>query len=185
MDRIRLLKKMLPGLLPLIVFIIVDSFLGTEMGIAFAIAFGIVELVVIYVKEKRVDKFIIGDTLLLVALGGISILLENEIFFLLKPALLELIFCIIIGISVFSPQNLILNMSRRYMKGVELNQAAVQQFRRNLKYMFWMFIVHIIMIVYSAYYMSKEAWVFISGVLLYIMFGVFFVVQILVHKYKK
>ncbi len=184
MNRLSLLKKMLPGLLPLFVFIIIDSVWGTEVGIIFAIVFGIAELLFIYLKEKRIDKFVIGDTLLLVVLGAVSILLENEIFFLLKPALLEAIFCIIIGISAFSPQNIMLKMSQRYVKGIELNELAVKQFTRNLKYMFWIFIVHIALIVYSAYYMSKEAWVFISGILLYIMFGVFFIVQIIVNKRK-
>jgi len=184
MNRIELLKKLLPGFLPLIVFIIVDSFLGTEMGILFAIGFGLIELLVIYLKEKRIDKFVIGDTLLLVALGGISILLENEIFFLLKPALIELIFCALIGVSVFSKQNLVMKMSQRYMKGLEINDAAQQNFTRSLKAMFWMFLVHVVLIVYSAYFMSKEAWVFISGGLLYILFGVYFVFEITRNKLK-
>jgi len=37
MNRVELLKKMLPGLLPLLVFIIVDEFLGTKAGIIFAL----------------------------------------------------------------------------------------------------------------------------------------------------
>lgn len=184
MDRTQLLKKLLPGFLPLIVFIIVDSFLGTEMGILFAIGFGLVELVVIYLKEKRVDKFVIGDTLLLVALGGISILLENDIFFLLKPALLELIFCVLIGISAFSKQNIVLKMSQRYIKGVEINEAAMQNFTRSMKVMFWMFLVHVVLIVYAAYFLSKEAWAFISGGLFYILFGVYFVYELVRNKMK-
>jgi isopentenyldiphosphate isomerase/intracellular septation protein A len=184
MNRTDLLKKLLPGFLPLIVFIVVDSFLGTEMGILFAIGFGLVELVVIYLKEKRIDKFVIGDTLLLVFLGGISILLENDIFFLLKPALLELIFCILIGVSAFSKQNIVLKMGQRYMKGMEVNDAAMQNFGRSLKIMFWMFLVHVVLIVYSAYFMSKEAWAFISGGLFYILFGVYFVYELARNKLK-
>jgi len=67
MNRVELLKKMLPGLLPLLVFIIVDEFLGTKEGIIFALIFGVVELVFIYIKEKRIDKFVIVDNMLLVA----------------------------------------------------------------------------------------------------------------------
>ena len=184
MNKAELLKKLLPGFLPLIVFIIVDSFLGTEIGILFAIGFGLVELLVIYLKERRIDRFVIGDTLLLVALGGISILLENDIFFLLKPALLELIFCALIGISVFSNQNIVLKMSQRFMKSVEINDAALNNFTRSLKAMFWMFLVHVILIIYSAYFMSKEAWAFISGGLFYILFGVYFVYELVRNKLK-
>lgn len=184
MNKTELLKKLLPGFLPLIVFIIVDSIYGTEIGIYFAIAFGIVELAFIYIKEKRIDKFVIGDTLLLVALGGVSLLLDNDIFFKLKPALIELIFCLLLGLSAFSKQNLMLKMSQRYMKGVEMNQSAIQSFTRSLKVMFWMFLFHVILIVYSAYYMSNEAWVFISGGLFYILFGVYFAFEFIRNKRK-
>jgi len=84
MDKLDLLKKLLPGFLPLIVFIIVDSYLGTEMGIAFAIGFGLIELAFIYFKEHRIDKFIIADTALLVAMGTISIILKSFKFIVLR-----------------------------------------------------------------------------------------------------
>jgi len=184
MQKFDILKKLLPGFLPLLVFIIVDSFLGTKAGILFAIGFGLIELVVIYLKERRVDLFVIGDTLLLVFLGLISILLENEIFFKLKPALIELIFCLLIGISVYSKQNILLNMSQRYMKGIEMNNALRDNFNRSLKILFWIFSVHVLLIIYSAYFMSKEAWVFISGGLFYILFGVYFVFEIVSNKLK-
>lgn len=184
MNKIELLKKLLPGFLPLIVFIIVDSVWGTEAGIAFAVIFGLIELLFIYVQEKRIEKFVIGDTLLLMALGGISLLLENEIFFKIKPAVIELIFCVLIGFSAFSGKNLLLTMSQRYMKGMEMNQAAVDQFSQSLKVLFWIFIAHVLLIIYSAFYMSNQAWAFISGGLFYIIFGIYFVWELFRNKLK-
>ncbi|MFN8255093.1 MAG: NUDIX domain-containing protein [Bacteroidales bacterium] len=184
MQKIELLKKLLPGFLPLIVFILVDSFLGTLAGILFAIGFGIIEMAFIFLREKRFDKFIIGDTLLLVVLGLLSIYLENDIFFKLKPALIELIFCLLIGVSVFSPANLLLNMSKRYMTGIEMNDQMVKSFNRSLGILFWMFLLHVISIVYSAYFMSKEAWGFISGGLFYILFGLYFIYELVSKKLK-
>ena len=184
MNRIDLLKKLLPGFLPLIVFIIADSYLGTDIGIIVAIAFGLIELIFIYIKEKRIDRFIIGDTLLLVALGGISILLENDIFFKIKPAIIELIFCILIGFSAYSGKNLMLKMSQRYMKGIEMNELVVKQFNRSLKILFRIFIAHVGLIFYSAFYMSTEAWGFISSVLFYIIFGVYMSYEYLRNRLK-
>jgi isopentenyldiphosphate isomerase len=184
MNKADLLKKMLPGFLPLLVFIVVDEYLGTKAGILFALGFGLVELVFIYIKEKRIEKFVIVDTLFLVVFGGVSLLLHNDIFFKLKPALIELIFVALIGISAFSSNNIMMKMGQRYMKGLEMNTAMQTQFKRSLKVMFWLFLVHVVLIVYSAYYMSKEAWVFISGGLFYIMFGVYFVVELLRNKLK-
>ncbi len=37
---------------------------------------------------------------------------------------------------------------------------------------FFIILVHIILIVYAAYYMSNESWAFIAGGLFYIIFGV-------------
>jgi isopentenyldiphosphate isomerase/intracellular septation protein A len=184
MQKIDLLKKLLPGFLPLIVFVVVDSFLGTKAGIVFAIAFGFVELIFIYLKEHRIDKFIIGDTFLLVAMGGISIILENEIFFKLKPALIELIICVLIGFSAFSGKNLMLKMSQRYMKGIEMNKNVENQFNKSLKILFWLFLIHILLVVYSAWFMSNEAWAFISGVLFYILFGLYMLFEFIRNKHK-
>ncbi len=184
MNKADLLKKMLPGFLPLLVFIVVDEYLGTEAGIYFALGFGIIELIYIYLKEKRIEKFVIVDTLFLTVFGGISLLLHDDIFFKLKPALVELIFVLLIGVSAFSDKNIMMKMGQRYMKGVEMNPMMELQFKRSLKVMFWLFLLHVVLIVYSAYYMSKEAWVFISGGLFYIMFGIYFVFELLRNKLK-
>lgn len=185
MNKADLLKKMLPGFLPLLVFIVVDEYLGTKAGILFALGFGLAELVFIYIKEKRIEKFVIVDTSFLVVFGGLSLLLHNDIFFKLKPALVELIFVVLIGVSAFSSNNIMMKMGQRYMKGIEMNLEMQTQFKRSLRVMFWLFLVHVAMIVYSAYFMSKEAWVFISGGLFYIMFGVYFVVELLRNKLKQ
>jgi isopentenyldiphosphate isomerase/intracellular septation protein A len=163
-----------PGFLPLIVFIMADSIWGTEIGLIVAIGVGIIEFILSYIKEKVIDKFILLDVGLIVVLGTVSILLENEIFFKLKPALIELLFCIILGISVFSPVNVMMLLSKRYMKNIELNEAQMQQFTRSLQALFYIFLAHTVLIVYSAFFMSKGAWAFISGGLFYILFAIYF-----------
>jgi intracellular septation protein A len=100
LNRLQLLKTLAPGFLPLLVFIAADALWGTEIGLAVAVASGIIELAVSYFREKTWDRFILLDTLLIVAMGGISLLLRNDIYFKLKPALVELIFCLILGVSV-------------------------------------------------------------------------------------
>jgi isopentenyldiphosphate isomerase/intracellular septation protein A len=174
MNKADILKALAPGFLPLIVFIAADAVWGTKIGLIVAVAVGIVEIIVTYIKEKTIDKFILLDIGLIVALGVVSILLENDIFFKLKPALIELIFCVILGISVFSPVNIMMLISKRYMKNIDLNEAQVQQFTRSLRALFFIFLGHTVLIVYSAFFMSKGAWAFISGGLFYILFAVYF-----------
>lgn len=185
MNRTELLKKLLPGFIPLFVFIAADEIWGTKIGLFVAVGVGVAEMAWIGFKEKRFDKFILFDTLLLVALGAISILLDNDIFFKLKPGLIELILVVILALSAFSRVNIVGLMSRRYLKDAEFNDAQVTQMRKSLKILFYLFLTHTILVFYATFYMSKEAWAFISGGLFYIMFGVYFIFEIIRQKTKK
>jgi isopentenyldiphosphate isomerase/intracellular septation protein A len=185
MNKLALLKSLAPGFLPLIIFVVADSIWGTKIGLIVAVGVGIIEFLISFFREKIVDKFILLDLVLIVALGLISILLENEIFFKLKPALIEFIFCIILGVSVLSPVNIMLLLSKRYLKNVEMDQAQIRQLNTSLKVLLVMFFLHTLLIVYSAFFMSKQAWAFISGGLFYILFGVYFAFEFLKNRLKQ
>jgi len=185
MNKTELLKKLLPGFIPLFVFIAIDEIWGTTAGLVAAIVIGIAEMVWTGIREKRFDKFVLFDTLLLVILGGVSILLDNDIFFKLKPGLVELILCAILAVSAFSSVNIIGLMTQRYMKDVQMNESQMKQLRNSMKTMFFIFLAHTLLVFYSAFFMSKEAWVFISGGLFYILFGVVFLIEFVKQKYKQ
>lgn len=185
MNRAQIVKKLLPGFIPLFVFIAADEIWGTKIGLFVAIGVGVAEMAWIAIKEKRFEKFVLFDTLLLVVLGGVSILLDNDIFFKLKPGLIELILVAVLAVSAFSNVNVIGLMGQRYMKDVTFNSAQMQQMRKSMKAMFYIFLVHTVLVFYSAFYMSKEAWAFISGGLFYIIFGVYFLYELLRQKRKQ
>lgn len=183
-NQLNLFKKLLPGLLPIFVFILVDEFWSTEAGLVVAVVFGIGQLGYVFIREKRFDRFVFYDTMLLVALGGISIALNDEIFFKLKPALINLIFCAILGFSAFSSKNLLMTYTQRYMGDMKMPAGAEKAMQQTMKILFWMMLAYTLLIVYSAFYMSKEVWAFISGGLLYILFGLFFAWQYISAKLK-
>jgi isopentenyldiphosphate isomerase/intracellular septation protein A len=185
MDRRKLLLQLLPGFIPLFAFIIADEIWGTKTGLIVAIAFGIGELAWYWIKDKHFDKFILFDTLLIVGLGVVSLILENDIFFKIKPALIGLLMCIVLGVSVFTPGNILLNMSKRYMRGIEMNDKQYKLFQKNMKVMFWLFSGYTILVFYSVWFMSDAAWAFISGGLFYILFGVYFLFEIVKTRLKK
>jgi isopentenyldiphosphate isomerase/intracellular septation protein A len=184
MKRSDLLKKLLPGFIPLFVFIVADAVWGTKIGLIVALSVGSVELIYTYVKERRFDKFILADTALLLALGGVSLLLHNDIFFKIKPAIIEAILCGVLGLSAFTKVDIVGGMSKRYMKGIEINDEVQKKFRHTLKVMFWIFSAHTLMVLYAAFFLSKEAWAFISGGLFYIIFGVYFVYEMIQQRRK-
>jgi len=183
-NQLNLFKKLLPGLLPIFVFILVDEFWSTEAGLVVAVVFGVGQLGYVFIREKRFDRFVFFDTALLLALGGISIALNDEIFFKLKPALINLIFCAVLGFSAFSSKNLLMIYTQRYMGDMQMPPGAEKAMQKTMKLLFWMMLVYTLLIVYSAFYMSKEAWAFISGGLLYVLFGLFFAWQFISAKLK-
>lgn len=185
MNRTELLKKLLPGFLPLFVFIIADEFFGTTWGMIIAIAFGVVQMGYIAIREKRFDKFVFFDTLLLGAMGGISLALDNEIFFKLKPAIIGSILCVVLALSAFTPLNFLLSMSKRYMDNVEFNDQQIKQLKNSIRGMFFLLTIHTGLVFYAAFYLSHEAWAFISGGLFYILAGIFFVWEFIKNKYLR
>ncbi len=177
MNRLQLLKTLAPGFLPLLVFIAADALWGTDVGLVVAVVSGIIELAVSYAREKILDRFVLLDTLLIVLMGGVSLLLRNDIFFRLKPALVELVFCLVLGVSVYSPLNIMLAMTRRYLKGIAFSEEQSRAMTRSMKTLFFIFLGHTVLIVYAAFAMSAAAWGFISGGLFYILFAAYFLVE--------
>jgi isopentenyldiphosphate isomerase/intracellular septation protein A len=183
MNRRKLLLQLLPGFIPLFAFIIADEVWGTNIGLIVAIASGVIELTYYWVRDRKFDKFILLDTALIVVLGLVSILLKNDVFFKIKPALIGLLMCSFLGISVFTPSNILMNMSKRYMKGIEMNDKQYLQFKKSMKIMFWLFTGYTVLVFYSVWFMSKEAWAFISGGFFYILFGAYFLYEFLKSRF--
>jgi isopentenyldiphosphate isomerase len=76
-------------------------------------------------------------------------------------------------------------MSKRYMGDVDLGSDQVKLMRQMSQIMFIVFLLHTGMIIYAAYYWSKEAWAFVSGGLFYIIFGLVFAGQWIYMKFIK
>jgi isopentenyldiphosphate isomerase/intracellular septation protein A len=180
-----LLKKMLPGLIPLLIFILADEIWGTMVGLYVALGSGIAEFTFYYFKDKVADRFILLDTLLLLAMGAVSIIFENDLFFKIKPALIEAILLSIIAFSLWGPKNILMKMSERYMGKMSFDPVQEKMLRNNMLAIFWITLVHITLVLYSAFYMSKEVWFFISGGLFYILFGIFLAFIFLKNRLMK
>ncbi|MFZ5942027.1 MAG: NUDIX domain-containing protein [Bacteroidota bacterium] len=180
----KLLLRMLPGLIPLLVFIIADEVWGTRIGLYVAVGVGLAELIFTLVRTRKLDRFILLDTSLIVILGAVSLLLENDIFFKIKPALIEAILAGILGLSAFGKKNLVLGMTQRYMKGIELSNEQNRAMQRSIRIFFWITVFHIALVLYSAWFLSEAAWGFISGVLYYVLFAAWFGIEFLLRWLK-
>jgi isopentenyldiphosphate isomerase/intracellular septation protein A len=179
MNAKELIKKMLPGLLPLFIFIIADELFETYISLLIAIGVGIFQAIWIFVKEKRFDYFVLLDTGLIVLLGVVSLISHNDLFFKLKPGIVEVIMCIMLVFMAFAPASFLTAMMGRYGMKVELNEDSIRMLRRNMRILSIVFLFHTLLVFYSAFYMSKEAWGFISGVLFYLIFGAYMLFELI------
>jgi len=184
-DRNEILKNFAIGLIPLFAFILADELYGTETGLIVGILSGVVYALYYYIRFRKIEKFILFDTMLIIVLGGISILLKDEIFFKLKPALVELILVLLVGIHAFSDKPVLTLMGKRYMGEMAMNPEQALLLKRLSRLLFVVLLVHTALIVYSAWYWSKEAWAFISGGLFYIIFVLIFIGQWVYMRWSK
>lgn len=168
-----MIKKLIPGLIPLLVFIIADEIWGMKVGLVVAVSIGLVEMLVTWIREKRLDSFVMLDMLLLFFLSSLSYLFENEIFFKVKPALMDLVLVALLSLSLFSRIDLLGSMSQRYLREVKLEGLQKELFRKNLIVMLWIAVIHTLMVLWSAFFMSKEVWAFVSSFMLFVMMGAY------------
>jgi len=185
MDKKELFKKFTIGFIPLLIFIIADEIFGTEIGLIAAIIVGVFEFAYYYLKHRLIEKFVLFDVGLIIVLGAVSIILDNDLFFKLKPALIETILLILLAIHAFSNKPLLIMVSKRYMKDISIDESQMGMIRKMARLMFFVIFFHIALIGYAAYYLSTEAWAFISGGLFYIIFAVILIGQFVYMKFFK
>lgn len=194
LDKRTLIKNITASFLPLLVFILVDEIFSLTVSLIIALTVGLIELGITYWREQRWDKFILLDVALIGVLGLVSILMVNPFFILIKPAIIEAIFMILIGVTLFTNNPILIKMSSRYLGGVEPDAPQLFAMRRMLFGLFWLFLGHVGMIIAAAFYVGapatpqylerKEVWAFVSGGLLYIALGAIFGGQFLFNKFK-
>jgi isopentenyldiphosphate isomerase len=184
-DRKELIKNFTISFLPLLVFIIADEFFGLTIGLAVAISFGLMQSIVTFLREKKIERFILFDTGLILILGLISLVLQNDVFFKIKPGLIGLILVALLGISAFSDNPLFIKLFSRYFKDINFSSDQIKMMQVMMKRMFYLFACHTILIFYSAFYMSKEGWAFISGGLFYILIAAIFLFEFIKAFWQK
>ncbi len=185
MNPFLLLKSLLPGLLPLVVFVAADAIFGETVGLVVGVAVGLAEFVYLLVKDKKADPFVAGDTVLIAITGGLSLALRNDIFFKLKPAVIEVVLAAAMGAMLVLPDSFLRGFVGRTLRGLTIPDSALPAMRKSLRVMLVVIAGHIALTVYAAFALSTAAWGFISGGLLYIVFGVYAVAGLVAARLRK
>ena len=97
--------KQLFEFFPLIIFFVVyyKSDKDLYLSIAAVIVATLISLVALYLKERKISTMMLVSAVILLVFGGLSIFLKNDIFFKMKPTIINALFAIIlIGSSFFN-----------------------------------------------------------------------------------
>jgi len=184
MNPMLLLKSLIPGLLPLVIFVAADALFGETIGLTVGVGVGVLEFAYVLIKDRKADPFVAGDTILLALAGGLSLFLRDEIFFKIKPAVIELILAIAMGAMLILPPAYIKGYLAKQLRGIAIPDEALPPMKKSLGLMLGLLAFHVALTIYAAFAMSTAAWGFISGGLLYIVFGVFALGQFVVTKLR-
>ena len=159
-------------MLPLIIFIIVDMiFNDVKISIISAIGFAAAQLVLFYIKTGKFDWFVFVDVALIAGLGTISIISKNDMFFKVKPAIIDAVAIVFFLILVFLPDRFLLAyFSRMLPKGMAINPAMINAMKPMLLFMVVTMVLHIGAVLYTAFHASRKMWAFVSGPGLFLLF---------------
>ena len=177
MNFLSVLKSLASGFLPLFVYIGAELIFGETIGLLAGLGMGILEFAFSLAREKKADLFIAADTLLLAAMGLLSLLLRNQLFFRLKPAVIEALMAIAMIVLLALPGETLKNYMEHQVKGLRLEESAMPALRRNLVMMVLVLAVHAAFTLWAAFAAGMALWGFVSGGLLYIMLSLAFLGQ--------
>jgi intracellular septation protein A len=175
----------LTQLLPLIVFIVVDALVtDVRVSILCAIVFAIGQLAFTWLRTHQFDWFVLLDVGLIAVLGGVSIFLKNELFFKLKPAIIEAITIVFMLALVFAPDRFLLGYFGRMMP--TLRPEAISIMKSMLAWLSFYTALHIAAVVFTAFRASKQTWAWVSGPGFYLLFiPIMAVVLVKRHKARR
>ncbi|MBN2341058.1 MAG: septation protein IspZ [Deltaproteobacteria bacterium] len=155
---------MMTQLLPLIVFIVVDAIVtDVRISILCAVLFAVGQLIVTFVTTRRFEWLVLVDVALISVLGGISIVSQNDLFFKVKPAVIEGLAVLFFGGLMFAPESFLIRYFSRMTPGASMKPEAVRMLKQMLVVMCIATLVHIGAVLGVAFYASKEVWAAVSG----------------------
>ena len=148
------MQKFLFDLFPIILFFIAFKVYDIFIATAVAIVATLVQIIYVYLKNKKVEKVLLFNGVMITLLGGLTIFLQDKMFIMWKPSVLYWCFALILLFSnVFLKKNLV---QMALGKQVELKN----NFWNVINWYTSVFFVSLGFInLYVAYNFSEDTWV--------------------------
>ena len=168
-DKKALLISTAMSMVPLVVYWIIESNFGLIAGVYAAMAAGLIELLYTRIRYKHIDKIVLGGTVLVIIMGLLSLYYNSGIFIKLKPAIFEFIFAGVLFVSWIVDKPLMVVMAKKQAGGVIENSFQLKYLKGITLRLSILFLIHGIITVYAAIYLSTGQWILVKGVLFYVL----------------
>ena len=148
------MQKFLFDLFPIILFFIAFKIYDIFIATAVAIIATLLQIIYVYLKDKKVEKVLLFNGVMITFLGGLTILLQDKMCIMWKPSVLYWCFALILLFSnLFLKKNLV---QMALGKQVELKN----KFWNVINWYTSIFFVLLGFInLYVAYNFSEDTWV--------------------------
>jgi intracellular septation protein len=181
------------GLLPVIAFSLIEDHFGTLWGLVAGMVFGVGEIVWEWRTQGKVDALTWGGNGMLLALGGISLVTQDGIWFKLQPSLIEGFMAVALWGSVLLGKPLLLGMAQKQGSlpmdlDTGLKPGAGIVLKKSLQGLTLrlgvFFALHAVLAVWAALNWSTAAWAALKGIGLTVSLLVYLVVESLILRYR-
>lgn len=168
-DNTQALKSLIfGGLIPVIAFTVVEERWGTVWGLILGMAFGIGEIIFELIRSRTVSAITWVGNGMLLALGAVSLLTSEGIWYKLQPALIEVgMGAFLIGSTLMrKPLLVILAKKQGTFKQIPPPMVPVMEsaFSGLTLRLGLFFLLNAILAGYAAFYWSTKAWAILKGV---------------------
>jgi intracellular septation protein A len=162
--------QLLLGLLPLIAFYVGESLYGLQAGLVAAIATSLLDVAYGRLVHGKVNRVVLVSTGLVVLLGGLSLLSDDERFVLWTPVLGDLVFAGVLLASLLAPLSALELALREQDPTVDID-APMRRFLRGITVRFALNLLLHAGLTAWAVGQSRETWLFVSGPMQYVLMG--------------
>lgn len=162
---------LLLALVPLVVFYVVESRYGPRAGVGLAIAFAAADLAYHWIRHRRVHRLGLGAAILVLGLGGMTLISNDERWFLWSPVVGDVVFATVLGGSVILGAPLLTVAAQEADPELNLDDDEKRFFTGITLRLSINFLLHAAVCAWSVE-QSREVWLFVSGPVQYAMIAV-------------
>lgn len=159
------------GLLPVIAFSVIEDQHGPLWGTVAGIAFGFGEILFEKIKYNKVSTVTWIGNLMILALGGISIISQDGIWFKLQPALFEGFFAVFLWGSIVLKKPFLPMMAEK--QGAVINPMVLPLMTGMTFRLGFFFAIHAAVATWAALEWTTAQWAFLKGIGLIVTFIIY------------